>query len=206
MGKVEQTMKLVVLHTTKLGDNSLMLHTLTEKGIKESFVVKGLKKTHASVYFSPLSLISAQIVPNSRSTISLAHHFAFISPLEGIAADFTKTAISIFIAEVLFKLSQCEIPFEWLSSQILGLNEATEDVENFHIGFLISLCEVLGFKITPNALAEFGGEGIKESLAKAPANGQARTRLCNAVIAYLSYNLDIKITINSLGVLSEIMR
>lgn len=198
-------MKLIVLHTTKVGDNSLMLHALTEESRKESFIVKGLRKTHANVYFYPLSIISADIVPSRSSNISLAHKFSFINPIEGIKNNISKTYISIFIAETLFKLQQCEIPFDWACAQVEALQDANGDEANFHIAFLISLCEVLGFKITPAALAEFGGEGIRESLPKAPENGQARSRLCKSIISYLSYNLGVKININSLDVLSEII-
>lgn len=202
----EKTVRMIVLHTTKLGDNSLVLHALTEDSERESFVVKGLKKTHAGVYFYPLSLLSAGIVKSPRASMSLAHQFAFSNPLEGIRGNMAKASICIFMAEVIYKLPQCDIPYSWICSQVESLDKAESGIAGFHIGFLIGLCEVLGFKLTPESLGEFGGQAVKESLTSAPENGEARARLCNAIISYLCYNLDTRIAINSIGVLSEILR
>ncbi|MBQ2919233.1 MAG: recombination protein O N-terminal domain-containing protein, partial [Bacteroidales bacterium] len=51
--------ELIVLHTTKFGENSLVVHTLSREYGRRSFLVKGAGKKSMMSLFLPLNMLEA---------------------------------------------------------------------------------------------------------------------------------------------------
>lgn len=211
------TVELVVLGSTKTGERSLVLHTLSREYGRRGFLVTVGKHTSPALFF-PLNILEAEIVPNPKSTLWRARGLQSRDPLNGIRSDLRKNAMSLFLSEVLMRTLRDGTPdnglYDWAVRSILTLDSLTDGFPNFHVRFLLELASVLGFRPTAEGLAPFAGEDWKvlnrfiaadpgESLL-IPMTGDARTRVCRALLQYLEYHTESAIHVRSLDVLSEL--
>ena len=71
------------------------------------------------------------------------------SPLSSLKSDFRKSAISLFMCELLLKTVKEGGPdlsmFSFLANSVMLLDAMEEGVENFHLHFAVNLCKVLGY-------------------------------------------------------------
>ena len=74
------TTELIVLHTTKFGENSLVVHTLSKDYGRRSFLVRGAGRKAMSL-FLPMSILEADVIESSKSTLYAARHFSAKYPL-----------------------------------------------------------------------------------------------------------------------------
>ena len=179
---------LIVLHTTKFGESSLVVHTLSKEYGRRSFLVKGVGKKAAMSLFLPLNILEADIVESSRSDLYTARNIAARHSLLGIRDNIFKNSMTMFLSEVLYRVVKdgaCEQGlFEWCEKNILLLDSIRTDFSNFHIRFLLELAIILGFGAEPEDLRPFVGEhcGLIERFVHLPfaesmlipLNGQTR--------------------------------
>lgn len=209
--------ELIVIATTKTGESSLVLHTISKEFGRRSFITSIGKNSRMSM-FLPLNIIHGRININSKSTLSRISRIQSAFPLNSIRSNLDKNTITLFISEVLYRSikdgSNEDLLYEWCKSKILELDALENDYASFHLLFLVELCEILGFKTTLESLTPFAGshfENISELLAldKAefllyPLNGKNRNEIAEALLEYLSYHLDCHLNIRSLKVLREL--
>lgn len=129
-----------------------------------------------------------------------------------------KNAISMFLAEVLYKTLQEDAEdlslFDWCHAQICLLDAMEEDFANFHLRFLLDYCSALGFAPTRESLLPFTEDltmpahsMLSRTLSQAmllPMNGKERVQLCQRLLRYLSFHLERAVNVRSLDVLSEL--
>ena len=90
-----QNTELIVLHTTKFGENSLVVHTLSKDYGRKSFLVRAAGKKAMSL-FLPLNILEADIIESSKSNLFTAKNVALRHPLLGIRNDvFKKNLFSV---------------------------------------------------------------------------------------------------------------
>ena len=82
--------ELIVLHTTKFGENSIVVHTLSREYGRRSFLVRGAGKRLMSL-FLPLNILEADIVESTKSTLFTARNLTARHPLLGIPATSSRT-------------------------------------------------------------------------------------------------------------------
>ena len=75
---------LIVLHITKFGENSVVLHTLSKEYGRRGFLVRGLGKKPMSSLFLPLTVLEADITESSKSRLFTARNLTAKYPLNGI--------------------------------------------------------------------------------------------------------------------------
>lgn len=154
--------ELIVLGHTKFGDNSIVLHTLGRVYGRRSFLVR-IGKRAGMAMFLPLSIVEADITENPKSTLWSARNFSSRYGLAGIRGNIYKNAMSMFMAEVLFrtlKEGSCEEGlYDWCCGQILTLDALESDFSNFHLLFLLGLASALGFRPRFEDLIPFVGGG-----------------------------------------------
>jgi DNA repair protein RecO (recombination protein O) len=77
-----------------------------------------------------------------------------INPLNGIRTNPNKSAIALFLGELLYKSVKEEeandLLFHFLVESILSLNDLTCSIANFHLYFLAKFCAKLGIAPLPN--------------------------------------------------------
>ena len=209
--------ELIVLHTTKFGENSVVIHTLSRDYGRRSFLVRGAGKNVMSLLL-PLNILEADITESSKSTLYTARNLTARHPLLGIRNSLYKNTMTMFLSEVIYRTikegSHEQGLFEWCRGQILLLNAMETDFSNFHIRFLLELTIALGFSPESSDLMPFVGENyqvVSQFMASPfaesmliPLTGPVRNKICEDVLRYIEYHTESTLTINSLKVLREL--
>ena len=209
--------ELIVLHTTKFGENSIVVHTLSRDYGRRSFLVRGAGKKVMSLLL-PLNILEAEITESTKSTLYTARNLTSRHPLVGIRDNIYKNTMTMFLSEVIYRTikegAQEHDLFEWCRGQILLLSAMESDFSNFHIRFLLELSVALGFSPETSDLMPFVEENyttvsefMTSSFAESmliPLSGQVRNKICEDVLRYIEYHTESTLTINSLKVLREL--
>ena len=209
--------ELIVLHTTKYGENSIVVHTLSKAYGRRSFLVRGAGKKTMSL-FLPLNILEADIIETSKSNLYTARNLVLRHPLLGIRNDMFKNSMTMFMSEVLYRAIKDgtyeEGLYQWCEKIILLLDAMQSDFSNFHIRFLLELSVALGFSPESRDLQPFVGDHyltvekfMQSDLATSmliPLNGTARNEIAESILRYLEFHTDSSLNINSLRVLREL--
>lgn len=209
--------RIIVLNTTRVKENSIVLHTISRTYGRRSFLVRVGKNAGMS-YFLPLNLLEVSVTENPKSDLWYARVVSAETPLNSIRDNIYKNTISLFMAEVLFRIVKQgnaeDGLYDWCRRQILTLDALETDFSNFHIRFLLELAVALGFRPQVNDILPFTGEYqsviesfMTSSLAESmliPLSGQVRNDLASSLIRYLEFHTESTINIRSLAVLREL--
>ena len=213
-----QNTELIVLHTTKFGENSLVVHTLSREYGRRSFLVKGAGKKSMMSLFLPLNMLEADIIETNKSTLFTARNLIARHPLLGIRSNMFKNSMTMFMSEVLYRVVKDGASeqglFEWCERNILMLDAIQTDFSNFHIRFLLELAVALGFSPEAQDLMPFVGDHypvvekfmslpFAESML-IPLNGQVRNEIAEEILRYIEYHTESAVNVNSLKVLREL--
>jgi DNA repair protein RecO (recombination protein O) len=213
-----QNTELIVLHTTKFGENSLVVHTLSKDYGRRSFLVKGAGKKSAMSLFLPLNVLEADILETNKSTLFTARSLTAKHPLLGIRNNMFKNSMTMFMSEVLYRVVKDgayeQGLFEWCEKDILLLDAIQTDFSNFHIRFLLELTVALGFSPESQDLMPFVGEhypAVEKFMTLPfadsmliPLNGAARNEIAEEILRYIEYHTESSVNVNSLKVLREL--
>ena len=212
-----QNAELIVLHTTKFGENSIVVHTLSREYGRRSFLVRGAGKKLMSL-FLPLNILEAEVVESSKSNLYTARNLSARHPLMGIRSNIFKNSMTMFMSEVLYRVikdgAMEEGLFEWCEKDILMLDAIGTDFSNFHIRFLLELSVALGFSPEVQDLMPFVGDHypVVEKFMSLPfadsmlipLNGAARNEIAEEILRYIEFHTESAVNVNSLKVLREL--
>lgn len=206
----------IILAVTKVGEKSLVLHTLSAEWGRRSFITSISKGSTA--LFMPLGIVDAEVISSPRSELWRMKSACAAFPLNGIRSDMRKNAMTMFMSEVLFRTIKdgaCEDGlFEWCRRSILTLDALESDFSNYHLRFLLELAAALGFSpssadITPFAENHMGDIEALMTLDFGrsmlhPMSGEGRNETAEILLKYLSCHTESAISVRSLGVLREL--
>ena len=210
--------RLIVLHTTRYGESSVIVHSLSREYGRRSFFVRNASKKQVMTLFQPLNILEGDVDDVTKSKLLNIGNLSALYPLSGIRADLYKNSMTLFISEVLYRAvkdgSREEGMFEWCVKNILLLDSVQTDFSNFHLRFLLELSVILGFSPSLEDLRPFIGERIEvisefmaSSFAESmliPLSGEIRNEIAEDILRYLEFHLDSSLNINSLKVLREL--
>lgn len=143
----------IVLHVLKYSDKNSIVHILTDRCGRMSFLLpqgatKGARMRNAT--FMPLAIIEFEATIRPGRDLHSLRDARPLSPLTNIYCDPTKNAVAMFISELLTRSiqesEQNEPLFRFITTSIMLLNEITAGVANFHIWFLYNLGAFLGIQ------------------------------------------------------------
>ena len=214
-----QNIEFIVLATTKVGDNAIVVHTLSKEYGRRGFLLRSAKKT-AGALLLPLNILEADVVENPKSELWTIKNLLLKDSLQGIRGNLQKNTITLFMAEVLMRTlkdgTNEDGLYEWCVGSILTFNALESDWTNFHVRFLMELAGALGFRPSFQSIAPFAQEQLQpmKQLLEAdftasmllPLSGATRSALCEDLLRYLSYHTDTNIQVKSLDVLKELYR
>jgi len=142
----------IVLSKLKYRDNDLIVKCYTKHRGIVSYLIRGAYKSSSgsskSVYFQPLSLLI--IEENFRPNYSLQNikEVKFDYLYKTLHTHILKSAIVMFLTEVLSSVlkeeEQNESLYEYIENALLLLDQEIE-FSNFHLLFLLNLTKYLGF-------------------------------------------------------------
>lgn len=208
--------RIIVLNSTPFSEKSLVLHCLSRKWGRRSFLVSNASRLMP--FFQPLNILDCDVAENQKSRLYRVSSFVNVAPLAGIRSSYGKNAISMFISEVLYRalredMSEPDL-FAWCQEEILLLDALQADYANFHIRFLLDFAAAMGFSPSYEALLPFlddnaalAGEFLRRDAADSmliPISGARRSDLCVRLLKYLEYHLEFPLKIRSLAVLQEV--
>ena len=142
----------IVLHHINYSDTSIIAYIYTEQFGRKTFMIKGAKRKKASIranLFQPLFLLDLDMNHNPNKNFQVIKDVKISPVLETIPNDMAKRAISLFVAEILYRA----IKEEEANSQLFGyifhsvelLDHMVNNTINFHLFFLVGLLRHLGF-------------------------------------------------------------
>jgi DNA repair protein RecO (recombination protein O) len=144
--------KAIVLHCLAYNDTTNIVHLYTEEFGRMSYLAT---KTHSkksnlkSAFFMPLSLVEIEADHKGSRNLQRIKEIRSIYNFSGIPYEQAKNAMSLFLAEVLYRsLRETEknLPlFDYLFRSIQYLDLCEKGLANFHLVFLIKLTRYLGF-------------------------------------------------------------
>lgn len=214
------TSEFIVLSTTKVGDNAVVVHTLSREYGRRGFIVRSGKKANPALLM-PLSILEADVVENPKSQLWSLRGLSSLDALSGIRGNIEKNTMSLFIAEVLFRTIREgafeDGLYEACVRNILTLNALEADYLNFHVWFLLDLASAMGFRPSSEDLLPFAKDDNGQALVSLltldfanammlPLSGNLRSSLCESLIRYLEFHTDQSINVKSLSVLKELYR
>ena len=142
----------IVIHHVNYGESSIIVNIYTELFGLKSYIVKGVKSKKSKIkisLFEPLTLLELVVYNKASATIQNIKEVKCSHNFNSIPYDISKSTISLFLSEVLFKsireFEKNEMLFEFLYNSIKLLDKTKEKVTNFHLIFLIELSKYLGF-------------------------------------------------------------
>ena len=207
----------ILLHTTRFGENSIVLHTLSKEYGRKGFVVRSVSKKMMSLLL-PLNILEADVTDSGKPGLLPVRNISVCCPLMGIRNNLFKNTMTMFLSEVLYRVVKEGTAepglYEWCERQIMLLDAMETDFSNFHLRFLLELSIALGFSPQSEDLRPFLGDNqpfieqfMSTSLAESmlmPLSGILRNEICEGVLRYIEYHLESTLTINSLKVLREL--
>lgn len=214
--------RLIVLHSLKYGESGLIIQAYCEHFGRQSFIVQGVRKKSSpinSYLFQPLSLLSVEAYIKQTRELQRITEVKPSIALQSIHFDIRKSAIAVFISEILFRtLREVESNttlFDYLFNAVQLLDKTDCSFENFHILFLIQYSKFVGiYPIDHSELHHYvssAGYNIVDLLdislndmAQLVLNGETRTSILRSLIAYYQDHLEGLGNIRSLPVLYEL--
>lgn len=136
----------VVLHSIKYSENQLIIHIFTESRGRKSYITRVGGRGRS--LFQPLSLVEFNAV-TGRGEIDKLSQAALTQPLTNIPHDIVKSTVSLFIAEVLYRvIKDASIDkrlFDFIHGSVVALDLIDNPVANFHLHFMVRLSHYMGF-------------------------------------------------------------
>jgi DNA repair protein RecO (recombination protein O) len=192
-----QSSRIIVLHLTKYGDSSLVVHCIDSVCGRCSYMLRGVGRSKRVTMGSlhNLAILDIVSVANPRSSMALIKEYEPAVHLSSLRSDMDKNAIAMFISELLYRTivgqNNDERLFSWLCSAITLLDAAGKEADvakpsgtniaNFHLWFLAGFCTVMGFGPTREGL--FDGCDLLQSAGSFQTPSQTNGTAANGATA-----------------------
>ncbi|MDD3107898.1 MAG: DNA repair protein RecO [Alistipes sp.] len=142
----------IVLHTLKYGESAMVAYLLTDRYGRMNYMVQGVhgkRGGNKAALFQPMFLVEFEGVEQPHARMHRIREVRSLYPLRTLPFDVRKSTISLFMAEVLYRLireSEANQPlFDFVLRAVVALDRMEEGVSNFHLWFMVQLSSFLGF-------------------------------------------------------------
>ena len=165
----------IVIHYLKYQETSIIVKIFTEEYGLLSFIVNGIRssKSKQSIgYFQPFSLLDLVIYLKQGREIQRLSEYKRFKSTPSLAIDIRKGTIVLFLSEILGRVlhqeqGQQHALFDFISEMIIALDEQKQNIQNFHLHFLIHLTTHLGIGIED-------GDQLIESMERESATDEKK--------------------------------
>lgn len=221
----------IVLSSLKYKETSIIVKIFTrELGLK-SYLVNGVRsqgKGSKMALYQPLTLVDLVVYDKENSGLQRISESKIKLPFQRIPFDFQRTAIALFMTEVigrsLYENYQNEFLFDFLEESVAVLDQKEVQLSLFPIVFLLEKAKFLGFGpeeaslfLTESKNQPFSNPEYKELegyltqlleegyFSQAKINGSLRRKLLDFLLDFFSEHLDNSSPLKSLNVLRQLI-
>ena len=159
----------IVMHATKYGDTSLIVKIFTQQQGNQSFIIKGAYRKNnrfAASYFTPLAMMDISYDDHNRNSLKYLKDIAPRQTSKQLFYDPAKNSILLFYNEILYKMlmdaGEDQMLFDFLRKEIEGVHEASGNLAELPLRFLLRLCKVMGYSPEDNYSASNGYFSMQE--------------------------------------------
>ncbi len=146
------TTNAIVISSIKYAEADLIVSCFTESSGLKSYLLRNILKSKKgklrTSYFQPLTLLEITAVHRDKGTLERITEAKILTPYQSLHTNVVKSAIVLFLAELLKTSIQEEEAnpslFHYLQESLLWL-DSHDAAANFHILFLLKLTSYLGF-------------------------------------------------------------
>lgn len=143
----------VVLHTIKYGDSSLVAYLLTDVCGRQSYMVQGIKGSRGhgnkAALLQPMFILEFEGLESPKAEMHRIREMRCAATMRSIPFDVRKSTVSLFMAEMLYRLVREVEPnsplFGFVCDSVAVLDAMSDGVANFHLWFMVGLSRHLGF-------------------------------------------------------------
>ena len=142
----------IVLKSTNYSESSVVAQVFTEKFGLQSYIINGARKPKAKIgmpILQPLHLLDMVVYHRENGSLQRISEARQLPPLQTIPYDIVKSAVVMFLNEMLYKSlrqqSADEPLFNYIFNAISWLDSSEKMPPNFHLFFLLRLSRFLGF-------------------------------------------------------------
>ncbi len=143
----------VVLHHVKYSETSLIVTLYTESFGRQSYMVNGIRSPKSKLktgILQPLFLLEIDAYHKSEREVQLLKEFKLATIYSSIPFDIVKSTISMFIAELMFKVIRNEENeegmFDFIFNTLTFFDSMNVGSANFHLWFALNLLGYLGLQ------------------------------------------------------------
>ncbi len=147
-----QKTKGIALKTTNYSESSIVAQIFTENLGLQSYLINGARKPKAKIHINmlqPLHLLDMVVYVKEGSNLQRIKDAHPAPALVQIPLDIKKSAVALFLNEVLYKVLKHQHPdpqlFHFVFQSILWLDQTNLSIQNFHLCFLMKLSRFLGY-------------------------------------------------------------
>ncbi|MEC3881539.1 DNA repair protein RecO [Parapedobacter sp. 10938] len=142
----------IVLKSTNYSESSVVTQVFTEKFGLQSYMVNGARKPKAKIgvtILQPLHLLDMVVYHRASTSLQRISEARQRPAFQTIPFDMAKSAVALFLNEVLYKClrqqSADEPLFNYVFNAVSWLDHTKKMSPNFHLLFLLKLSRYLGF-------------------------------------------------------------
>lgn len=221
---------MIVLHTTRYGDTSLVVHGYTEDTGRCSFLLRGAYRSasgkkrqsvHNTVLLHPLSIVNYVATANPRGNMPGLREFTPKYRLNSIRENFSKIPVAMFVSELLYRTilhSERDTQlYAFIEDSVLKLEAMEGSPANFHIWFMDRYSAFMGFPFEKDSLQDYNPftpqqvsrlefmhcASFEDAMA-CPMTGTERKDIVEAVLRYLEYHTGSRIAMRSMQVFHDV--
>lgn len=138
----------IVLHSIRYRDNDTIAYLYTLQAGRQTCILYGRKPSAALL--QPLFVLEMEAnAPKNPMGIGIIKQMWAALPMAHIAGSIVKTAIALFISEILYRFIKEEEAnaalYYFLTKNISALNSMEQGTANFHLHFLTHLAMHFGY-------------------------------------------------------------
>lgn len=213
----------IVFRFTKYGETSIIVTIFTETFGLQSYIVNGVRSKSAKnkiALYQPLTLLNLVVYHRENANIERIREIQCFHPYTTLTTDIRKSAIALFITELLNKTvkdeSHVQELFSFISNSMIKLDGMIAGFENFHLVFMLRLSRYLGFgvqninEVMGGQVADNATETALAALVKADfedeltITNQQRRTLLDLILNFYADHMETLGEMKSLSVLKEI--
>jgi len=216
----------IVLRYFKYQETSIIVHVFTEKLGLQSYIVNSVRRKASNkiALFQPLSLLDLVVYHSDKKQIHRIKELRCNYVYEKIPWNIGKSAILIFLSEILLKVIkegvESEGLFDFINDSLIILDKMRGKTENFHLIFLLKLSHYFGFYPgSPKQMIAEINESTKLSVqlneleivfladidAELQISNKARRNILNILIAFYQTHFETFSEVKSVKILREVL-